>query len=233
MARDPLTGDEIGPNEQTVRCPRNHINLAQSWRDAGNRCSYPGCGYVGEPIVTNSIVVPQVEPNGNLARSWWHTWFVLFLVIILIWIGMVVAPLLPDFTPINSSSALTPSEQELLSFNTLIVDYLIIKQHSLESLDGSASGKVLSGTALHQHLSVITGLQAVGCHVITTDSTMTIDSYQFIEENTVLLDVTIEEDTQLVCRGQPVPRLVTGQPSKAKYRIEKIDGQWLITSTGG
>jgi len=50
MATDPFTGSPIPPDTPTVKCPRGHVHLPDSWKAAGNRCCYPGCDYIGDPV---------------------------------------------------------------------------------------------------------------------------------------------------------------------------------------
>lgn len=51
MPTDPYTGTNIEQGMPTATCPRGHINRADSWEAGGNRCSYPGCGYVDRPML--------------------------------------------------------------------------------------------------------------------------------------------------------------------------------------
>lgn len=63
MITDPYTGNTISPSDSVVRCPRGHVHLATSWPAAGNRCSYPNCDYVGDPISTTLLETPATTPQ--------------------------------------------------------------------------------------------------------------------------------------------------------------------------
>lgn len=69
MATDPRSGSLIAPGTPIVRCPRGHINLPDSWQEAGNQCSYPGCGYRGNPASTEVLDSPLSINVSNQASS--------------------------------------------------------------------------------------------------------------------------------------------------------------------
>jgi hypothetical protein len=63
-ATDPFTGSPIPPGAPTVRCPRGHVHLPDSWQAAGNRCCYPGCSYEGDPVVPHRPILGWVLTVG-------------------------------------------------------------------------------------------------------------------------------------------------------------------------
>lgn len=46
-----------------MHCPHGHINRADSWQSAGNRCSYPGCDYAGDPTSASILPAPEARDD--------------------------------------------------------------------------------------------------------------------------------------------------------------------------
>jgi len=246
MPTDPFTGSEILPGEQVVRCPHGHINRADSWQYAGNRCSYPGCDFEGDPVSVSSS-----------HRSHRLRWFLIVLIILAAgtyprWSPALFSPRpfpSPE-QPVLAESTIAPSPSEpsinpnslpeptsvatddLLSAAFLTIErFFEVKREATRTLDGSAYYNVLAGEELQKRLEALDTLRAKNCYWdIAQQPSIQFEDYTVINPNYIQVRATIQEDANLYCipNSNPDPGSYHA-PYRMRFDLQRINGNWYIT----
>jgi hypothetical protein len=250
MATDPFTGTNISPGARTVHCPHGHVHLPDSWQAAGNKCCYPGCDYIGNPI------------GGSSGRGW--LWLILLLTIALGGWGIaqsstprpqpapaprivlvtatsrpVVAPTQPQSTRalptpqpvivITRAPVAVPTDNPLPALQATLERFAAIKTQATRNLDGSQYSTVLRGSALDYYVNAIDTLRNNNCYWIFGRRSIHVDSWQSVNVNYAIVLATIQEDAQLYCNNQ-LDHGSYDAPYRVRFDLERVNGRWYIVS---
>lgn len=254
MATDPFTGANIPPGAATVRCPHGHVHLPDSWQAAGNKCCYPGCDYVGDPIGNGG--------SGSSPRGW--LWIVLVLAIGIVGWGvarpsfstppqptlvtrvvMVTATrsavvsttqppirVLPTAQPVIVATRVpiaVPTENPLPAIQATLERFAAIKTQATRNLDGSQYSTVLRGDALAYYVNAIDTLRSNNCYWVFGRRSIHVDSWQSVNANYAIVFATIQEDAQLYCNNRLDPGSYNA-PYRVRFNLERVNGRWYIVS---
>lgn len=249
MPIDPLKGRTIPSGVRTARCPRGHINEADSWQ-LGNRCHYPGCGYVGDPV---GATPSTRHSQNNRARNG-------IVLIALVIIGVVTFFLAKPPSPVRLSPqpALLPTSVYIWT-NTPIVSvplptrapivqstplpsisvadaistverFYTIRENANRFLDDSLLTEVLIGDALLAQEKTIETLKEKNCYWIYGYRNLKTISVEGQGTPTIRLDIQVSEDAALYCNGTyDLGSYTRDTVYVVNYVLVQINGRFYIT----